>query len=137
VNSLNYKEVLPDLCPPNEAKDIALNNVCRFLPFSPPDSDENYKSHAELGKRVGSATECKARSCSLFRYTDVAKQAMKIGFFRKMKVAVLNIPVGAGKHLHGNNGHIDFWVYSNFKPANSVVHLCRCADDVEQAVENG
>lgn len=137
MNTLKFKEALPEQCPPGEAEDKALENVCRFLPFSPPESSENYKSHAELGKPTGSASECKARSCSLFHFNQAAKQAMKIAAFRRMKVAVLNIPEGAGMHLNGTNGHIDFWMASHFKPATSVAHLCDSAEEIEAVVSNG
>lgn len=137
VDNLDFKEALPEQCPPSGAIDDALDGVCRFLPFSPPESSKNYQSHAELGKPTGNATECKARSCSLFRYSHVAKQAMKIGAFRKMKVAILNIPQGSGMHLNGKNGHIDFWMAADFEPANSVAQLCDSADDLEQAVGDG
>lgn len=132
---LNFKEFLPEQCPPFKAGDEALNNVCRFLPFSPPEDDGNYKSHAELGKKTGNASECRARSCSLFRFNHVVKQAMKIGAFKKMKVAVLNIPAGSGLHVDGGR-HIDFWMASDFEPANSIAHLCDGADEVEQALSD-
>jgi hypothetical protein len=134
---LDFKEKLPDDCPPEGAVYDALINVCRFLPFSPPKSDKNFQSHAALGKEIGNATECKATSCSLFKFSHIAKQAMKIGAFKNMKVAVLNIPKGAGAHVNGKRGHISFWMEKDFLPVNAVDHWCDCADDVEQAVNDG
>lgn len=134
---LEYKEELPDECPPSYAVDEALENVCRFLAYSPPQSEKNFMSHAALGKRTGNASDCKARSCSLFKFNHVAKQAMKIGAFKNMKIAVLNIPEGAGVYTNGKSGHIDFWMEKNFIPVSAVDHWCDCADDVEQAVNDG
>ena len=136
VGALEFKESLPDGCPPEEAVDEALDNVCRFLPYTPPDDEKNYLSHAELDKPTGNATLCKARSCSLFYYTSVAQQAAKIGRFKRMKVAVLSFPTGSGMHMHGRSGHIDFWVAANVDPTDYVKHVCDSVFDVEELVED-
>lgn len=134
--SLEFKEVLPDQCPPSGAIIEALGNVCRFLRFSPPESAKNYMSHAELGLKTGNASECDARSCSLFHFNNVARQAMKIPAFRNLKVAVLNVPKGAGAHVAGGNGHVNFWMTKDFAHAKMVVHVCNHADEVIEALRN-
>jgi len=128
---LEFKENLPEQCPPADASEAALESVCRFLFFSPPDAIENYASHIELGKPTGSAPECKARSCSLFKMSNAAKQAKKIGIFKNRKIAVLNIPEGCGAHSNGKNGHIDFWQARNFSPSTAIVNVYDSTDDIE------
>lgn len=138
MTQLNFKEELPSSCPPPGSVDEALENVCRMLFHSPEDDEKNYKSHAELGIRTNGATPCDARSCSLFRFGDVAKAAMKIGAFKKRKVAILNIPKGSGRHTtNTKNGHINFWMADHFHPQSCVVQICDGPFDVEQAVTNG
>ncbi|WP_139222503.1 hypothetical protein [Celeribacter halophilus] len=134
---MTYKEELPSQCPPDDATDKPLPSVCRFFPF--PESDpRNFFSHHKLGKRTGNASECRAKSISLFKTGAVPDllAAKRTAFFKKCKIGLLNVPEGAGHSKESGNGHVDWWPFAEFDPFSSVVCVCESADDLKQAVED-
>lgn len=134
---MTYKEKLPHQCPPAHAQDVALKNICRFLPFPEGDS-RNFASHRELGKHTGNASECDARSLSL-QWPDAVPgllSAKKTAFFKKMKIALVSIPKGSGRSVDNNRGHVHFWMFANHDPSQHVVSVCETVDEIEQALDD-
>ncbi|WP_306734519.1 hypothetical protein [Marimonas arenosa] len=120
----NYREELPDGCPPPSANEDALADVWRFIQGqSPVESD--FDSHAKLGKpnRKG-ASECDFASCSLFD-TKAAKNMAKNQFFKRKFASRLDIPASSGKHLANSKGHVHLWMYDEFDPVKAVVETVK------------
>lgn len=112
---MQFAEELPEDCPLSGAKEEPLRNACRFYFFD--DGDErNYHSHYALGKDYRNAGECRGKSISLQNEIAIHQiaTAKRHSFFKKLPVAIHDIPQGSGKSLAGGTGHIDFWPYKDF-----------------------
>lgn len=134
---MTYKEDLPDQCPPGQSEDVALVNICRFLPF-PEGDNRNFASHRALGKNSGSASECDARSLSL-QWPDAVPgllSAKKTAFFKKMKIALLSVPEGAGRSIDNNRGHVHLWMYADYDPHGSIITVFGTAEELEQVLDD-
>jgi hypothetical protein len=124
------------MCPPANANEGPLSRACRFLPFDPPKDSKNFLSHVELNKPTGNAGECRARSCSLVRFSPNMKAASKFKHFANMKIGVLDIPAGCGRHTPETRGHIDFWVGVEFDPEACVTHVFDTFDELEELMDS-
>lgn len=131
---MTYKESLPEQCPPHNADDTALQNVCRFMLY-PDDDERNFHSHRKLGKNTGSASECRAASVSLFKHDCVPSvlSASKTAFFKNKRICLLSIPEGSGKNIE-KKGHIDFWMYTEYNPSESVIAIVDNTIELAQAI---
>ncbi|MFT8335411.1 MAG: hypothetical protein ABF628_04450 [Acetobacter orientalis] len=135
---MNFIERMPDACPPSNSSDKELKNVCRFLPFKNENDEKNYYSMKQLGRpKRGNATDCTMCSVSLF-YADGVPSFLdvkKMSFFRKCKIAVLNIPSNSGKSVEDDKRHVDFWGYQGFDYHSCVQAILDSADDLEDLVD--
>ena len=65
---MNYREPLPENCPPDEAEEIAAPRLVYHLVRNNPPTDDDFQSQqAERPDRVfQDVTECQARGLSVF-----------------------------------------------------------------------
>lgn len=127
TETVDYLEPLPIDCPPNSASDQPLDNVWRFVDAArkcvadlvPTD----FASHAALALPVGDATECDARSCSLWSDAKV-KKAGKLPKLKLKNMVQLNIPAGNGRWTaNDKRGHIHFWIYQGCNMCAHATHF--------------
>lgn len=135
---MTFAEELPDQCPPQEAVDQKLERVCRFLTFEQSDP-KNFYSHSKLGKPSGKASECHARSLSLFKEDAVPNfvAAKRMAFFRKCKIAILTIPCGVGLSVVGKTGHIDLWPFQGSDVSACSTEVLETPDEIQKNISGG
>ncbi len=121
---MNFKEELPEKCPPASAKDVEHLKVLRFVDCAEV-KVEDFHSHRALGLQIKGATECDLAACSLFTCTKSKGfiRARKFPRLRNKAVAVLDIPEGAGLSLINSDGHVNFWMYNSFDPLSAVTEV--------------
>jgi hypothetical protein len=114
---MNFKEPLPQQCPPNDAIDVAHEVVYRKLIGNMP-TQQDFVSHGAKGKtRPADKGLCEWWSCSLF--TDV-NALRKLPGFREKRFAKLQISRGSG--LSKCSGpHVDFWAYQGTNLTTAVI----------------
>lgn len=124
-----YLETLPGECPPLQAVDVALVDVWRFVENSYESTEAldmaAFHSHAQKGFPTGNASECEARSCSLWTHGSV-ESARKLPKLRALNMVRLNIPIGNGRSLvNQRRGHIHFWMFNSCVPFNCAIELVK------------
>ena len=122
--TLTFKENLPDNCPLPDSTEQELTDVWRFL-NSVSVEEECFASFAALGQPVRKGVdECRWASCSLFEGDSLTASMLKLPMYKRfMARAKLAIPVGSGRALREQNGHIDFWAYSGFSFTAAVLKV--------------
>lgn len=130
---MDYKEPLPDQCPPREA--INLNDglvVFRMIESEVPTSIDfdshwlkNPTKRAQYLKRPG---ECLAKSVSVFRDKRDLEPYTKKPPHRGKKIGKLILNSGAGMLLEDNssNSHCSYWPFRNY----DLITNCVLADEV-------
>ena len=116
---MEFKEGLPDQCPPAEAVDNEWDEIYRLLPTKDYNAD-HFKSHAELGKSCHpNVCSCRWASCSLVFDTTAALK--KFPRFKKYNWAArMEIPKGSGMSQKTNKNHVDFWQKKSFDMTDAV-----------------
>ena len=117
-----FRESLPDACPPTEATTKGYSQAFRLILGSKA-VDKHFDSHCALGKPCPPGQSvCRWSSCSLFDSKESAFRQIKLPKIRKRfsHFAILEIASGSG-YSTIRNGHIDFWMFSTFKPVDAVI----------------
>lgn len=119
---LNFKEELPESCPPSASIDVAITDAWRFVKILPA-SDEHFASFRALKREnKKKKDECGWASCSLFHPETRVQNLSKLQMFKIHKGMVkLEIPTGSGMSVIGEDGHIHFWAYDTFSPTAHIV----------------
>lgn len=133
---MQYKEVLPEQCPPNDAHPLNDCVVIRMVSSSEPD-DRDFESHAAKGKpipvssRSGKAPPdaCSWASCSTYLAGDKpvaqAKALALLPWFKKFNYAAfvsVNEDAGAAR-VNPESRHVDFWFFHGFEPCKSILSV--------------
>lgn len=111
----DYKEQLPEGCPPSDAAEIEQVVFYRMVASFPP-TDNDFLSHKALNPMKNFNKECIARGVSVFvgirGITDVSKLPTQQG----KQIARLNLTAPAGRHKQtgAKNDHHSWWVYEEF-----------------------
>lgn len=121
----SYREALPPDCPPPDAKPLSKQIVIRLVPENPA-SDENFDSHAKLGKKPGRSgcTACELSSCSVFIEPEHAEQITDLPKYPKIrgmrfKVRLL-IDASSGIAIIEASGHVHLWMFKSFDPLKAI-----------------
>ena len=112
-----YREELPDGCPPSNAKEIANETICYRLVNNDPPTDDDFRSQRTLEpNRDFSVSECRARGLSIFmQAADAARVAQRSRNLRGAKLAQLTLDEGAGYIKQtGGRSHHTWWPYKAF-----------------------
>lgn len=125
----SYREDLPDSCPPAEAAPPPSSDVYRLVATDTP-TEEDFYSHAKLGKKKkpSGVCECRWASCSVYDASSPKGYAQvvnltKIPALRDRKyVALVTVDEKSGETIKSANGssHIDLWMYEDFDPVGAV-----------------
>lgn len=117
-----FNEPLPPSCPPSYSSNGALGQVWRLVKNNPPDEND-FLSHAALGKHDYTNDPCGFASCSFWQKEEQAREKQKLPKLRDRKLAELNIPAGSGHWVIKKNGHVDFWRYQGVNILSQVVSV--------------
>jgi hypothetical protein len=123
-----YREDLPTNCPPSGAGALGSQVVLRLITGKTA-CDEDFKSHAALGKKChGHASPCTAAACSVFAESTSQHGVTDLAKLPKLRdrrfVARLNVDASSGlaeMSSHGN--HISIWMFKSFDPVKAVVSV--------------
>ncbi len=120
---MQFKEILPADCPPQEALEEGYDKLYRFV-YSEDIEEKDFFSHAKLSIAAGAAP-CRRASCSMFTTLDsLKKKVTKAPRLRKFKFAVvLKVPAGSGKIIENGSGHVDFWMSKDYKPLDNILGI--------------
>ncbi len=116
---MNYREPLPDGCPPQEADDITAERmVFRLVRTTPVTSQDFQSQRAEKPDRqFPGISECRARGLSVFADRhDAREKALKLPRFRGYLVCRVALQPGAG-HIQQTfqPSHHTWWPPADFE----------------------
>ena len=114
---MNYREPLPENCPPDEAEEIAAPRlVYRLVCNNPPTDDDFQSQQAERPDRVfQDVPECQARGLSVFANRNVAEQLATRGSLQGTAVCQVTLTPGAGCiQPTGRRSHHTWWPLANY-----------------------
>ncbi|MBK6728412.1 MAG: hypothetical protein IPG63_14445 [Xanthomonadales bacterium] len=96
---MNYRDLLPEECPPEAAEEIAApRDVFRLVRNMPPTLDDFRSQRAEKPETVFQVSECQARGLSVFaERQDAEARALKLPRFRGCLVCRVTLEAGAGR----------------------------------------
>ena len=114
---MNYREPLPDGCPPDTAEEIAQpRDVFRLVRTDPP-TEEDFKSQREEnpGRTFRGVDECQARGLSVHTERSDSENALRLPKFRRWSICRLQLGLGAGKILQtGRPSHHTWWPLADY-----------------------
>lgn len=128
---MNFLEPLPESCPPDSASSLSNGTAIRLLKNNSP-KIQDFKSYSSLGKGCPKNMDpCKWASCSMFiAENDNAAydQAAALVCLPKLKrfsfAAFVSISPRIGVAEVGSHSkHADYWLASDFDPAESVTKV--------------
>ena len=114
---MNYREPLPDGCPPDTAEEIVQpRDVFRLVRTDPPTEDD-FKSQREEnpGRTFRGVDECQARGLSVHTDRRDSENALRLPKFRRWSICRLQLGLGAGKILQtGRPSHHTWWPLADY-----------------------
>ena len=114
---MNYREPLPEGCPPETAEDIVSSrDFFRLVRSDPPTEKDFMSQRAEQPNRsFDGVTECQARGLSVFAERKESEKALKIPRLRGRLVCRVVLEAGAG-HIQqtGKVSHYTWWPLADF-----------------------
>lgn len=113
-----YKEKISDLscaCPPGSAVLPTLHRGYRLVKNIPA-TDDDFKSHAALGKiKPLDIDECSWSSCSLSNSVDKLINLKGLPKIKDSKAILgINLDISSGPIETNDKGHINWWPYDSF-----------------------
>ena len=119
--AMNYREPLPDGCPPDEAEEITEPRIVYRLVRTDPPTDCDFMSQrAEKPNTKFNVPggECQARGLSVFTRSRDAEKLLRLARFRGQMVCKVALGDGAGR-IHqwprrGKGSHHTWWPRDNF-----------------------
>lgn len=121
---LQFREPLPANCPPSDAGPISTLILLRLVGPEQP-TEEDFDSHAALGYECTlDGGECEWASCSMFLPSVAGHVLRGLRRFKRLKhkthVALVEVDQNAGIASIKNSKHVDFWMYSHFRPTEML-----------------
>lgn len=114
---MNYREPLPEDCPPDAAEEIReTRDVFRLVRSSPPTETDFRSQRAERPDSVfPDVTECQARGLSVFAQRKDAEKRLRIPRMRGRLVCRLQLSAGAGQiQQTGRGSHHTWWPLADY-----------------------
>ena len=114
---MNYREPLPEGCPPDAAEDtIASREVFRLVRTSPPTEEDFTSQRAQNpGRDFGKISECQARGLSVFAERGDSQKALKLPRLRGRLICRVVLEKGAGSiQQTGQRSHHTWWPLADF-----------------------
>ena len=114
---MNYREPLPEDCPPDDAEEITAHRAVYRLVRNKPPTDGDFRSQrAENPHRVfRRVTECQSRGMSVFADHRDAERQTEIPRLKGLAVCRVDLVTGAG-HIQktGGSSHYTWWPYADY-----------------------
>ena len=114
---MNYREPLPDGCPPDTAEEIVQpRDVFRLVRTDPPTEDD-FKSQREEnpGRTFRGVDECQARGLSVHTERRDSENALKLPNLRGRLICRLRLGLGAGTiQQTGRPSHHTWWPLADY-----------------------
>ena len=114
---MNYREPLPEGCPPDTSKEITSSKtVFRLVRTRPPTESDFQSQRAEHPDRdFGGITECQARGLSVFAERDDSQWALKLPNLRGRLICRVDLDTGAGRiQKTSRRSHHTWWPLADF-----------------------
>lgn len=114
---MNYREPLPEGCPPDAAEDIiASQEFFRLVRTNPPTEEDFLSQRAKNPHRNFSRiTECQARGLSIFSERADSQRALKLPNLRGCLICRVMLEEGAGPiQQTGQHSHHTWWPLADF-----------------------
>jgi hypothetical protein len=122
---LEWAEMLPPNCPPQDARQPNNERFFRLVDSLPPTAEDFY-SQRRLYPSKQFSNECRALAVSLFgSYTDCQEKKKLPNLKQKMVVGIV-LPPESGVILKTVRTHYAWWMAKHFDP----VPCCRWASDL-------
>ncbi|MVT66877.1 hypothetical protein GPL21_17395 [Bradyrhizobium pachyrhizi] len=123
ATSNKWRENLPPNCPPKDAGPLTPRLLLR-LTSSSSFTDDDFKSHAALGKPCLGAKLCEWSSCSMFLEGTSKAQLDDLRKYPNLRsknvVAFVKIDSASGEGKVSTGRHVDFWMYRSFSPRDNI-----------------
>ena len=116
-SGMQYRELLPDGCPPPEAEEIAAERTVFRLVRSDPPTDADFRSkRAEKPSAVFGVSECVARGLSVFGEVRDCDKARKLPALKGSLVCRVRLCAGAGRiqQTGATLSHHTWWPWAAF-----------------------
>ena len=114
---MNYREPLPDGCPPDTAEEIIQpRDVFRLVRTNPP-TEEDFKSQRaeNPGRTFSGVDECQVRGLSVHTERRDSENALKLPKLRGRLICRLRLGLGAGKiQQTGRPSHHTWWPLADY-----------------------
>lgn len=124
---MNYRDQLPENCPPDEAEEIAVQLlVFRLVRHSPPNDDDFQSQRAERPEAQFRVSECQACGLSVFLDRRDCERANMLPKLRNLIVCQVTLEPGSGSiQQTGLLSHHTYW------PCRDFDILSHCAVESE------
>ena len=122
---MNYREPLPEDCPPETAEEITEQRIVyRPVRHSPPTDADFRSQRAEKPDVKFNTSECQARGLSVFaRRSDAEKQSKRRNLRGTAVCRIMLVP-GTGRILKtGGSSHYTWWPLAGY----DILAHCRMA----------
>ena len=114
---MNYREPLPQGCPPEDSEEIAEPRVVYRLVRNNPPTDDDFRSQrAQRPERLfRDVSECQARGVSVFASLNIAEDLSTRGSLQGRTVCQVILAPGAGRILPtGGRSHHTWWPLAGY-----------------------
>jgi hypothetical protein len=113
---MNYRENLPDNCPPAEADEITIvREVYRLVPSNPPTLNDFRSQREEKPNTTFKVSECQARGLSVYGERADCDKTLKLPKFRKHHICKVALNQGAGRiQQTGQPSHHTWWPLADY-----------------------
>ncbi len=115
-HNMNFRESLPEGCPPAESEQISsARDVFRVIRSNPPTWDDFRSQRDQRPEATFNVSECQARGLSVFADRSGCDKVRKLPRFRGTCVCRVGLDRGAGQILHtGPQSHHTWWPSADF-----------------------
>ena len=114
---MNYREPLPDGCPPDTAEEIVQpRDVFRLVRTDPPTEEDFESQRAEKpGGTFPGIDECQARGLSVHTERGDSEKALRLPKLRGRLICRLRLRLGAGTiQQTGRPSHHTWWPLADY-----------------------
>lgn len=118
MSTIQYKEELPDGCPPLDAEDIQGIVFYRLVASHPPTEKDFLSLKALNPSKNHKSLECEARAVSVSVELNGALDLLKLPTQKGKLIAKLNLGGNTGKYKRtfARAHHHSWWIYNSCDP---------------------
>ncbi len=116
LDSMSYREQLPDDCPPSEAEEILAARIVFRLVSTNPVTLNDFRSQRALRPEAKfDVSECQARGLSVFADRADIEKTRRLPKFRSWSICQVQLEAGAGYiQQTGGWSHHTWWPFAEF-----------------------